>query len=410
MCMWKNRCCSLQVGMEVAPQLKDNLNRNFFDLLGTFQQISGESVQNQLVVQRVELPEYLTLYSPAINWILQCIAYRAPEANVSSILSPFIKLKKRSDFSAKIKSMFFVGFFPVFVVGDDGEVQDPGQQVSAFETQEVKSMRTVTYPGTSWRCVCGSNSALLLNSVMRAFRPEFVAARATDFISMIKDCDEAGFPKVRRQEPAVWFPASMMRDVKNACCCGDVSSTSFLALWDAVLPVPTLLRQRGWAFWTKRGRWSPKCAVLRCNRNTAVVMEMFVPGSRCLTWGLFCFYFRITSTVLKSGWSSRADTLQWESWIIKNRGAVTCFSDLNNSSLFFYQKREVNTILADIIKHMTPDRAFEDAYPQVSSTFAHTVFIQTWTLSSSHCLCFHSCSQPSGRSSNTSTTSLSSSP
>lgn len=70
--------------MEVAPQLKDNLNRNFFDLLGTFRQISGESVQNQLVIQRVEVPEYLTLYSPAINWILQCIAYRAPEVNVST--------------------------------------------------------------------------------------------------------------------------------------------------------------------------------------------------------------------------------------------------------------------------------------------------------------------------------------
>lgn len=66
--------------MEVAPHLKDSLNRNFFDLLGTFRQISGESVQNQLVQQRVEVPEYLTLYSPAINWILQCIAYRAPEA------------------------------------------------------------------------------------------------------------------------------------------------------------------------------------------------------------------------------------------------------------------------------------------------------------------------------------------
>ena len=69
----------LQVGMEVAPHLKDSLNRNFFDLLGTFRQISGESVQNQLVQQRVEVPESLTLYSPAINWILQCIAYRAPE-------------------------------------------------------------------------------------------------------------------------------------------------------------------------------------------------------------------------------------------------------------------------------------------------------------------------------------------
>lgn len=32
----------------------------------------------------------------------------------------------------------------------------------------------------------------------------------------------------------------------------------------------------------------------------------------------------------------------------------------------------MNTILADIIKHMTPDRAFEDAYPQVSSSLANT--------------------------------------
>lgn len=45
-----------------------------------------------------------------------------------------------------------------------------------------------------------SRSALLLNSVMRAFRPEFVAARATDFIGMIKESDEAGFPKVRGHE------------------------------------------------------------------------------------------------------------------------------------------------------------------------------------------------------------------
>lgn len=34
------------------------------------------------------------------------------------------------------------------------------------------------------------------------------------------------------------------------------------------------------------------------------------------------------------------------------------------------QKREVNTVLADVIKHMTPDRAFEDAYPQVGSSLA----------------------------------------
>uniref|UniRef100_A0A8C3FXV8 VPS35 endosomal protein-sorting factor-like n=1 Tax=Chrysemys picta bellii TaxID=8478 RepID=A0A8C3FXV8_CHRPI len=68
-----------RVGMEVAPHLKESLNKNFFDFLLTFKQMHGDTVQNQLVVQCVEIPSYLTLYSPAIDWILQCIAYRAPE-------------------------------------------------------------------------------------------------------------------------------------------------------------------------------------------------------------------------------------------------------------------------------------------------------------------------------------------
>lgn len=50
-------------------------------------------------------------------------------------------------------------------------------------------------------------------------------------------------------------------------------------------------------------------------------------------------------------------------------------SCVNSSSLFLSQKREVNTVLADIIKHMTPDRAFEDAYPQVTGSLAPPVFV-----------------------------------
>uniref|UniRef100_A0A669R2H5 VPS35 endosomal protein-sorting factor-like n=1 Tax=Phasianus colchicus TaxID=9054 RepID=A0A669R2H5_PHACC len=121
-----------RVGMEVAPQLKESLNKNFFDFLLTFKQIHGDTVQNQLVVQCVEIPLYLTLYSPAIDWILQCIAYHAPE-------------------------------------------------ILLTETME--------------RCKKLGNNALLLNSIMSAFRAEFIAARSMDFIGMIKECDESGFPK-----------------------------------------------------------------------------------------------------------------------------------------------------------------------------------------------------------------------
>uniref|UniRef100_A0A3P8QCY1 VPS35 endosomal protein-sorting factor-like n=1 Tax=Astatotilapia calliptera TaxID=8154 RepID=A0A3P8QCY1_ASTCA len=191
-----------RVGMEVAPHLKDSLNRNFFDLLGTFRQISSENVRAQLVLQRVEMPEYLTLYSPAISWILQCIAYRAPELKLS---------------------------------------------------QNV------------W-----------------AFRPEFVAARATDFIGMIKDCDEAGFPK------HLLF-GSLGRSLASA----DPPESERLTILNEAWKVITKVR-------------SPQDYI-----NCAEIWVEFT-----------CRHFT---------------------------------------------KREVNTILADIIKHMTPDRAFEDAYPQLQS-------------------------------------------
>ncbi|XP_070708223.1 VPS35 endosomal protein-sorting factor-like [Pempheris klunzingeri] len=208
-----------RVGMEVAPHLKDSLNRNFFDLLGTFRQISGESVQNQLVLQRVEVPEYLTLYSPAINWILQCIAYRAPEPLLTEMME---------------------------------------------------------------RCKKLGNNALLLNSVMRAFRPEFVAARATDFIGMIKDCDEAGFPK-----------HLLFGSLGRSLGCADPPESERLTILNEAWKVVTKIR-------------SPQDYI-----NCAEIWVEFT-----------CRHFT---------------------------------------------KREVNTVLADIIKHMTPDRAFEDAYPQLQS-------------------------------------------
>ncbi|XP_042253368.1 VPS35 endosomal protein-sorting factor-like isoform X1 [Thunnus albacares] len=208
-----------RVGMEVAPNLKDSLNRNFFDLLGTFRQISGESVQKQLILQRVEVPEYLTLYSPAINWILQCIAYRAPEPLLTEMME---------------------------------------------------------------RCKKLGNNALLLNSVMRAFRPDFVAARATDFIGMIKDCDEAGFPK-----------HLLFGSLGRSLACADPPESERLTILNEAWKVITKVR-------------SPQDYI-----NCAEIWVEFT-----------CRHFT---------------------------------------------KREVNTVLADIIKHMTPDRAFEDAYPQLQS-------------------------------------------
>lgn len=121
--------------MEVAPHLKDSLNPNFFDLLSTLRQISGESVQNQLVLQRVEVPEYLTLYSPAINWILQCIAYRAPEARSLIPHSAGSLLTWTVSFKCSVRTAVCASISDP-ADGDDGAVQDTGQQVSAFQISE----------------------------------------------------------------------------------------------------------------------------------------------------------------------------------------------------------------------------------------------------------------------------------
>ncbi|XP_030895770.1 VPS35 endosomal protein sorting factor-like [Leptonychotes weddellii] len=208
-----------RVGMEVAPHLKESLNKNFFDFLLTFKQIHGDTVQNQLVVQGVELPSYLPLYSPAMDWIFQCISYHAPEALLTEMMD---------------------------------------------------------------RCKKLGNNALLLNSVMSAFRAEFIATRSMDFIGMIKECDESGFPK-----------HLLFRSLGLNLALADPPEGDRLQILNEAWKVITKLK-------------NPQDYI-----NCAEV---------------------------------------WVEYTCKH-----------------FTKREVNTVLADVIKHMTPDRAFEDSYPQLHS-------------------------------------------
>uniref|UniRef100_A0A8C5C6N6 VPS35 endosomal protein-sorting factor-like n=1 Tax=Gadus morhua TaxID=8049 RepID=A0A8C5C6N6_GADMO len=132
------------------------------------------------------------------------------------------------------------------------------------------------------RCKKLGNNALLLNSVMWAFRAEFVAARATDFIGMIKDCDEAGFPK-----------HLLFGSLGRSLACADPPEAERLTILNEAWKVITKIR-------------GPQDYI------------------HCA-----------------------------EIWV-----EFTCRH---------FTKREVNTVLADIIKHLTPDRAFEDAYPLLQS-------------------------------------------
>uniref|UniRef100_A0A8C8ZSB4 VPS35 endosomal protein-sorting factor-like n=1 Tax=Prolemur simus TaxID=1328070 RepID=A0A8C8ZSB4_PROSS len=130
------------------------------------------------------------------------------------------------------------------------------------------------------RCKKLGNNALLLNSVMSAFRAEFIATRSMDFIGMIKECDESGFPK-----------HLLFRSLGLNLALADPPESDRLQILNEAWKVITKLK-------------NPQDYI-----NCAEV---------------------------------------WVEYTCKH-----------------FTKREVNTVLADVIKHMTPDRAFEDSYPQL---------------------------------------------
>ncbi|XP_041474018.1 VPS35 endosomal protein-sorting factor-like isoform X1 [Lytechinus variegatus] len=211
-----------RVGMDVAPNARDHLISNYYDFLGTYTQLQGDTVQNILAVQRLDMTSYLSLYSPALDWILQSVAYNASEEVLTEILD---KCKKQC------------------------------------------------------------NSALLLNSVMSAFKPEYIGSRAIKFIELIKESQEEGFPK-----------HNLYRSLGTNLTMTDPPEQQRLSVLNEV--------------------WK-------------AVMKLKSP----------------------SDYISCAEV--WIEYPCRH-----------------FTKKEVNTILGDIIKHMTPDRAFEQHYPQLQSVMS----------------------------------------
>ncbi|XP_064477807.1 VPS35 endosomal protein-sorting factor-like isoform X2 [Ornithodoros turicata] len=126
------RCYLCRVGMSVAPQVREHVLENFWDFLLTYPQIQRPLVQTTLAQQHMNMATYLTLYCPALDWVLQCGSYRAPESILTQVLA---------------------------------------------------------------KCKLQCHSGLLLNSIMTAFKPEFIARRALEFVTIMKDCDDSAFPK-----------------------------------------------------------------------------------------------------------------------------------------------------------------------------------------------------------------------
>ncbi|XP_063225001.1 VPS35 endosomal protein-sorting factor-like isoform X2 [Bacillus rossius redtenbacheri] len=173
------RCYLCRVGITVSTTDKEYIKENFYDFLSSYHQVFSASVRADLSRQKVELSAYLTLYTPALDWILQAVAAGAPERLLVEILA---------------------------------------------------------------RCKEQANSALLLNTIMAAFKPAYIASRTPQFIELISSCNEEGFPQyllfrtlglclVLADPPPdlrlqilndVWRCVSKLSDPAHYACCAEV--------------------------------------------------------------------------------------------------------------------------------------------------------------------------------------------
>ncbi|EDQ85942.1 uncharacterized protein MONBRDRAFT_11317 [Monosiga brevicollis MX1] len=81
------RCYLCRVGMSLMPQLRGYLLEMFHDTVSCFKQFTSPSVKNLCQMQMLDRPTYLNLYVPAVDWILQCVAYRSTRDVFDSVLA-----------------------------------------------------------------------------------------------------------------------------------------------------------------------------------------------------------------------------------------------------------------------------------------------------------------------------------
>ncbi|XP_015437883.1 PREDICTED: UPF0505 protein C16orf62 homolog [Dufourea novaeangliae] len=127
------RCYLCRVGLALNKTSDfEFVRENFYDFLSTYQQLFGQYVQAELIKQSMPLHSYLNLYSPALDWILQILVATTSENLLEDVLS---------------------------------------------------------------QCKKQKNSSLLLNSILTAFKPAYIAAHAMDFVNLVIATEDDGYPQ-----------------------------------------------------------------------------------------------------------------------------------------------------------------------------------------------------------------------
>ncbi|KAI6660497.1 hypothetical protein LOD99_14081 [Oopsacas minuta] len=126
------RCYITRLGMEIAPDIKVYLLPLFCNFLQSIPQFSTPPVTKTLNKQNLDQNQFASLFVPGVEWILQCLAFKANE----NVFDEIIEAIKES-----------------------------------------------------------TNNSLVLNALMSMFPPIFISARAALFVDLIRGTSELGLPR-----------------------------------------------------------------------------------------------------------------------------------------------------------------------------------------------------------------------
>ncbi|XP_033219620.1 VPS35 endosomal protein sorting factor-like [Belonocnema kinseyi] len=126
------RCYLCRVGLALKATDFDFAKENFYDFLFTYQQLFSPALKSELNKHNITLHAYLSLFTPALDWILEIVAASAPDILLSEIVS---------------------------------------------------------------RCQQLPKSGLLINTILAAYKPTYIAARSMEFVNLVATCEEDGYPQ-----------------------------------------------------------------------------------------------------------------------------------------------------------------------------------------------------------------------
>lgn len=127
------RCYLCRVGLSIMTK-GSNMNflkRNFECFLEIYQHIFNRGVKMEIEKQKMNLSIYMTLYTPALDFIMEGVAQHSEDSVLSDLLA---------------------------------------------------------------KCKRYSNSSLILNTIMSGFKPAYISERTLQFLSMIGQCTDDGIP------------------------------------------------------------------------------------------------------------------------------------------------------------------------------------------------------------------------